>query len=262
MATIDCGDQKPLNEYTIVHELGHVFQHRTTQIVDPGNPQAHPCYSASTTTQSINGCMERPVPNAQNDSLGFGDAEFVMGVRSLYLTHTQVSSILQQFGIEEEELSADDFTYQAWFAPNDLTEYHRTPADWLRGVRGWGSAAPTIGPCDEATPPNFIPTNFQQNPCVFYKWLQIALGIDEEDPILTTLGTIEYEEALAEMFLNWVYWKNYGPPPLVPTGTPTPSGFGDIRWRYASLGGGAVILADAMIPMIQAKQGKRGWTIQ
>ncbi len=205
MAVINCGDLKHLDQYTIVHELGHVFVHRTTQIMNPNDIQAHPCYSPSTTSQSLNGCIVRPVPNAPNESLGFGNTEFVMGVRSLYLTHTEINNILNQFSINENELTADDFYYQAWFAPSDMTEYHLTSPDWLRGERGWGSTAPIIGPCDKAPSSAFLPTSFQQNPCIFYKWLHIALGTNEEDLILARLGTIENEEAMADMFLNWVY---------------------------------------------------------
>jgi hypothetical protein len=119
--------------------------------------------------------------------------------------------------------------------------------DWQRSDvvvdNGWGSAAlwdqtsysvyefptppppaptqfplrvPRIGPCGEGAPTYFTPAPgtpfpFQQNPCTFPDW-------EAPDPMLG--GIVEVEEAAADMFLNWVYWKNYG------------TAFLDTLWRF------------------------------
>jgi hypothetical protein len=205
MATIDCGTQKPLNQYTIVHELGHVFQHRTTEIINPSNPQAHPCYNANATSHSINFCMEIPVPSASG-SLGTGDTYFIFGKRTFYYTRNQVATLLQRLGIPTTVLTAEAFTYAAYIA-NDPTLYYEANSEWYRGIRGWGSpTGQQVGPCDGDAPSNFVPTDFQQNPCEFYPWIEAALrGISPQDPSLIPLGVVEHEEALGDMFVNWVY---------------------------------------------------------
>ncbi len=57
--------------------------------------------------------------------------------------------------------------------------------DWVRGNRGWGSAA--------STPPA-VPCNFQQDPFTVADWLATQ---DQR--------VRERDEAAADMFLNWVY---------------------------------------------------------
>ncbi|MCU0499952.1 MAG: hypothetical protein MUF87_21585, partial [Anaerolineae bacterium] len=203
-ATIDCGASKPLNQYTIVHELGHVFLERTV-----GSQINHPCYSSASSTYSIITCLENPVPSATNGSLGFGDTQFIFGKRSVRYTRTQVQSILNRLGVTE--LDADNFGPYLidpinnpegpglWLAPND----------WLRSVRGWGSTAPVTGPCDGAALSTFVPNDYQQNPCEVYVWLEAALkNVTVDDPLLGDIKGTELTEAGADLFLNWVYRMN------------------------------------------------------
>jgi hypothetical protein len=83
------------------------------------------------------------------------------------------------------------------------------------------TATPTITPSPtpqpSATPlppPIGTPFPFQQNPCTFPSWL-LEPG---------SLGRIvEVEEAAADMFLNWVYWRN-----------DTQVAFSDMLWRSAA----------------------------
>jgi hypothetical protein len=74
---------------------------------------------------------------------------------------------------------------------------------------------PKIGPCGPGAPSlpviNANPFDFQQNPCTFPNW-------EASDPVVGPVT--EIEEAAADMFLNWVYWKNYG------------SAFLDNFWRF------------------------------
>jgi hypothetical protein len=62
-----------------------------------------------------------------------------------------------------------------------------------------------LGPCGENAPPGIVipdvtPFPFQQNPCTFPNWITPSTEAQIE----------EFEEAAADMFLNWVYRKNYG----------------------------------------------------
>ncbi len=182
-ANIQCDHRVTMNRFTAVHEFGHVFVGRTTQANGISS------YSAMVEIPSSGGGSLRdlaPTPN------------FVMGPRSYNL----------------ERGPSDD-----WQRSNVLTD------------NGWGSAGlwnqgsyytydfpeppaptptlfplmvPQIGPCGEGAPSlpvaNGPPFPFQQNPCTFPNW-------ETTDPV----GPItEVEEAAADMFLNWVYWKNYG----------------------------------------------------
>jgi hypothetical protein len=63
--------------------------------------------------------------------------------------------------------------------------------------------------------PNATPFPFQQNPCTFPNWETTA----------TDVGRVaEIEEAAADMFLSWVYFKTSN----------GQSGFMDSSWRGAS----------------------------
>src|SRR5690606_14248776 len=78
---------------------------------------------------------------------------------------------------------------------------------------------PRLGPCGEGapTPQPLAPGNpfpFQQTPCTFPSWLLPSGSLGR---------VVEVEEAAADMFLNWVYWKNYG----------DETAFRDRLWRFS-----------------------------
>lgn len=89
----------------------------------------------------------------------------------------------------------------------------KTP-DWLRGKRGWGSAA--------STPP--------AAPCVFQQ--DAFTVVDDGIPVGNPTRIAEIDEAAADMFLNWVYSKvvaggfqnsNWSGVNTCTTGTPQPT---------------------------------------
>jgi hypothetical protein len=196
-ATIDCGIDKPLNQYTIVHELGHVFYKIASIPLSDLPIEIYPCYSREYITQSLAPCVEKPVQQESNGSLGINN-EFISGFRSMYYTREDVDNLISRLGILG--VTSASFTpYLAYFAPHDPTEYFFAGVDWLRGSRGWGSTAPITGPCGGKASSSFLPTNFQQNPCEVYPWL---LRGDTE---IEVKKITEVEEAFADLFLNWIY---------------------------------------------------------
>ncbi len=188
-----------------MHELGHVFVERTTVILN-GNPIDHPCYIVGRNTLSLIECMDQPVIAALNTSLGTTNT-FIFGKRTEYFTRASVTELLSF--LEITTLTADNFGPYIQHFPNDPTLYLKVDGEWLRGIRGWGSGAPSFGPCDDDASSDFLPTEFQQNPCAAYIWIELVRqNTTPDDEMITTLSTIELSEAAADMFLNWVYRTN------------------------------------------------------
>jgi hypothetical protein len=220
-ASINCGQNSGIGgiipEYTFVHELGHVFVGRTLPNANDPDRIDHPCY-VGLSTVSFNTCVEKPTTNG---AFRMRDI-FVWGNRSVPFKRQQVQARIDVIssisGNSTIKVTVDSFTYDVAGArcpdktENDpVTGVMCSPvADWLRGTRGWGSAAPQFIPCGSVPPANFVPTPFQQNPCVFVSWLQTDTGVD---------AVTEIEETAADLFLNWVYRQQ----------TPA-SGFANANW--------------------------------
>lgn len=181
-AAIACHPNAIMTQYTAVHEFGHVFVGRTT--VDG--------------ISSFLGMIENPGPNGGSLYDLAATPNFVMGSRSYNLvrgpsTDWQRSNVIVDNGWGSAALW-DQTSYYIYAFPEPPSP---TPTAFPFHV-------PQIGPCGLGAPslpvPNSAPFPFQQNPCTFPNW-------EASDPV----GHItEIVEAAADMFLNWVYWKNYG----------------------------------------------------
>jgi hypothetical protein len=201
-ASIACHPDVAMTQYTTVHEFGHVFDGRTNSelrlLVEAPDP------------------LTLQLRNMSN--------EFVMGKRSYNLLGSGLTSDWQRSDIDTDNGwgSAALWNEQSYWGPYTVAS-GATPTLEPRyipdiGRCGEGAPVPTPGGSTYPTP-DAPPFPFQQNPCTYPDW--------EASP-----GTVlEMYEATADMFLNWVYWKNYGPPSYPPIGTPTPSGFGNYTWR-------------------------------
>jgi hypothetical protein len=201
--TIVCGAQNVLSEYTMTHELGHVFLYRSAFSASIPDMPLPTCIRPT-----FNACMEVPIFEDGNEaSLGSRDS-FVFGNRGFRLRREQVTAQLNRLDITD--VDAEQFgPYQDILPgseppqPGDLRTI-RSLLDWLRGTRGWGSGAPEIGLCGSAS--QIVPTDFQQNPCEYITWLALISQqyrdrfSGDQNPAVT-----EIEEAGADMFLNWVY---------------------------------------------------------
>jgi hypothetical protein len=205
---IECDTRVVMNQYTAVHELGHVFDGRTGG-----------AFQAS---------IEDPDGEGSSDRLNNSADEFVMGIKGYALVSGNVID-WQRSNIDTDNGwgSAALWNQYSYWGPYYIPVVPPGPTPTSLAPR----LIPQIGPCDDGAPvptagavtpyptPNALPFAFQQNPCTYPDWI-------------ASPGTIvEIHEAAGDMFLNWVYWKNYRPPPSIPVGTPTPSGFWNYTWR-------------------------------
>lgn len=195
---IQCGTTVVMNEYTATHEFGHIFVGRTT----PSVPNVF----------GFLNWVERPNGPANNSPLRTASQIHVMGSRGYPLAGLngqdwQRSDIF----IDNGWGSAAQWDQQTYFGPYDFVP-PPAPTPTLSPLN-----VPNVGPCGEGAPttiwmPNATPFPLQQNPCTFPNWESTA----------TDVGRVaEIEEAAADMFLNWVYFK-------ISNGQ---TGFGDTRWR-------------------------------
>ena len=184
-ANIQCHSDVIMNQYTAVHEFGHVLVGRTTiggissYLTRIGDPDGN--------TSSLNRLL-----NSSSD--------FVMGVRG----YTLLSGAVTDWQRSDPDTdngwgSAGLWDTQSYYGPYQLQPPPvgagtPTPIPQQRSI-------PKLGPCGDGAPtpqPTAMgsPFTFQQNPCTFPSWL-IAPG---------SLGNVlEVEEAAADMFLNWTY---------------------------------------------------------
>lgn len=194
---IGCGSSANMIQYLAIHELGHVFVGRTTPI---GQQSAY---------------RERiRVPSAGGSALLTIDGTFLMGPRTLSTGSGSISDWQRSHFLLD----------QGW---GSAAQWNRTgtPSSYwdeypASSPGGYPVQIPRIGPCDSNMPISFLPLlgtpfPYQQNPCTYSD--QVAPGLD-----------YEIEEAAADMFLNWVYWKI----------SPGVTGFRDYRWRRSTMNSG------------------------
>ena len=202
-ASIACHPNVAITQYTIVHEFGHVFDGHTGG--------------------AFRELVEDPDREASSNRLNNLNGELVFGVRGyLLIGGAELDWQRSDIDFDNGWGSAALWNEQSYWGPYEVLNTLPTPSISQRLI-------PKIGPCGAGQPiptaistyatPDASPFNFQQNPCTYPDW-EATLGL-----------TLETYEAAGDMFLNWVYWKNYGPPSLMPIGIPTPSGFGDTFWR-------------------------------
>ncbi|GIK30096.1 MAG: hypothetical protein H3C32_10175 [Anaerolineae bacterium] len=264
-AEIECGDEVQLSEYTITHELGHVFLYRSTYATAADGTTVLPCPLSNGV--GFIGCMDdpnfadsNPNSNASRALRGANSqTQFVFGFITRRLRPTFVQSLINNFdptGLFQIS--------SAHFPPTICANGTRPPpsvlcsdefplifaeiSDWERGVTGWDVPIPVnapdrFGACDDVSGV-YVITSFQQNPCVIYEWvLEHPAAINVGDVGLKK--TTEQEEAGADMFLNWVYRSVEGVNSLafsdnenVPTGRVfedcelVPAGHGDDRFCW------------------------------
>ncbi|MDX2161771.1 MAG: hypothetical protein SF162_10635 [bacterium] len=195
-AQIDCDVANQLSEYTVVHEFGHVLVGR----------------AAGTGGVTFLTKVESPVVGGGSLRNLAPTPGFIMGSRTYSLsrgisTDWQRSSVITDNGWGSAAL----WNQQSYYRYNFPEPPPLTPTAFPLLV-------PQIGPCGEGVPTlppvNDIPFPFQQNPCTIPDWE--TLSIEGE--------ITEIEEAAADMFLNWVYWKTVS----------VPSGFADTLWRSST----------------------------
>ncbi len=137
IASIACGDDINLTEYTAVHELGHVFSHRTGS--------------------DFRALLGSPAPLVANRQIVDNVDVFVFGVRGKFFASNSIPS-----NVRPDALIA---------APSPQDPGRVRVADWQRGARGWGTSAAAPGPCDGSSAPT-PPNDFQQNPCLVTDYVQ------------------------------------------------------------------------------------------
>jgi hypothetical protein len=210
-ALIQCGtsvgNQGNISEYVFAHELGHVFVARTAVTI---SGRSHPCGI------SFDTCMEFPL--SSDGPLGIGTM-FIFGRTKWRYTRPIYSRFFERLGVTKDlsnyTFSGDNGQNCSFESPQALPSRLSciSEEDWSRGYLGWGSGiewingVPSVGPCGESASANFLPSDFQQNPCVFIDWLQF-------DPD-GAIKTLEINEASADMFLNWVYRQSVLLTPIV-----------------------------------------------
>jgi len=180
-ANIQCDLRVVMNQYTAVHEFGHVFVGRTT----------------------INGdssyLMQLAYPNGQGGGpLRDPNGVLVIGAIGYNLR------IGSRIDWQRSDLIRDN----GWGSAAQWDQVSYYSYDFPIPPTGTPTAiplyVPKIGPCGEGVPtlpaPVGTPFAFQQNPCTFPNW----------EASSTTGSITEIEEAASDMFLNWVYYKNYG----------------------------------------------------
>jgi hypothetical protein len=182
-AYITCDDGVDMTQYTTVHEFGHVFVGRTT---------VSGTSVFLTNVEYPNGTSGGALQDLDVDP------NHVMGHRGYVLAidnqdDWQRSDVIIDNGWGSAGLW-DETSYFIYSFPSPPPP---TPTRFPLRV-------PKIGPCGPGSPTlpviNDDPFNFQQNPCTFPNW----------EAVNPTGPLTEIEEGAADMFLNWVYWKNYG----------------------------------------------------
>jgi len=201
IARIQCGTTDfTITEYTMAHELGHVFAIRV------------PDYEDAITIPEADGRL---------DDL---EGDLVFGLRSY---NVFIGGVLDRL---EDWQRSDVVTDNGWGSaarwlqtptPPSYDIYHfptytpPPPSSPTPNFTPFPVRIPRIGPCDSVRVPiefpivDAPPGNFQQNPCTYSNASDVWQPYD-----------VEVEEAAADMFLNWVYWVNE-------TG-----GFSDTDWRF------------------------------
>jgi hypothetical protein len=197
-ASINCGSGTVITEYTLTHELGHVFVGRTSANANDPNASNHPCF-VSVNSAQVHNCMKNPILyDPQNPLTNVNNAlgnqkKFIFGQRGYLYTKEDLS---REFALNQAEIDTFPIT-----EINNI-KYYIIPFDWLRGDRGWGDSPVTNSSCGESVNSNNAPPpDFQQNACSTNQWLNNLRGLDSTGE----LEIIELEEAFADMFLNWVY---------------------------------------------------------
>ena len=263
--TIVCGAQNVLSEYTMTHELGHVFLYRSANATPVDGSTIAPCPLATGGVGFI-GCMDDPnLPSSDPNSNSAralrganSETQFVFGIITRRLRPSIIQNRIDNFDpTNRYGITSSNFPViicqDGTRAP---CEENGTPVppvfaevtDWERGVTGWDvpieiSDPNRFGACGNASGGYEI-TDFQQNPCVIYEWVLNAANDESVDD----LTVVELEEAGADMFLNWVYRAvedntsaAFGDNTSLqqePTGrqftgcTVTPSGHGDDRFCW------------------------------
>jgi len=230
--TIVCGEQNVLSEYTMTHELGHVFLYRTANGIPQTGTTITPCPLTAGGVGFI-GCMDDPnLPNADPNSNAAkalrgaeSETQFVFGVITRRLRPNVIQNRIDnfdptnQYGVTSINFPAT-ICQDGTQAPCEVNGTPEPPVfaeitDWERGLTGWDipieiNAPDRFGACGNASG-SYVITNFQQNPCVIYEWvLEHPSATNVGD--VGTLKTTEQEEAGADMFLNWVYRTVEGAP--------------------------------------------------
>jgi hypothetical protein len=192
-AYIQCDTEIVMNQYTAVHEFGHVFVGRTT----------------------VSG-ISRYLEEIENPTGIFGQPlEDINGVSIFGYTGYDLQ-IGPRLDWQRSNVITDNGWGSAALWNNTVITYDFLPPP-APTPTPFPLVVPLIGPCGDGAPSTLPiidddPFPFQQNPCTFPDW-----EASSSSGILT-----EIEEAAADMFLNWVYWKNYG------------SAFLDNLWRSSS----------------------------
>jgi hypothetical protein len=195
-ANIQCAPNVVMTQYTAVHEYGHVLVGRTEGL-----------YLARIES-----------PNGPGQALFNSESLFVMGPRQLNTEQGTLSDWQRS-----DYVLDNGWGSAAQWNPSQYDEYP-APAVPQPTPTGFPIRIPRIGPCGDGAPIGLPPLNrtpypLQQNPCTF------SDGMAASPTGLVT----EIEEAAADMFLNWVYWRNN-----------PDEGFQDLRWRYQSYTSGTI----------------------
>jgi hypothetical protein len=183
-AYIDCNVNLLINQYTAVHEYGHVFVGRTTI----GGVSSYLFL-----TENPNGQGEPPLTDS-NGRLVMGYQGYALDIGSRI--DWQRSNVVFDNGWGSAALwdQVSAYTYNFPLPPPPTPPTPPIPTQFPVII-------PQIGPCGDGAPSlpafNGTPFPYQQNPCTFPNW-------ETTDP----RGQVaEIEEAAADMFLNWIYWK-------------------------------------------------------
>lgn len=210
-AIVLCNPAVLLSQYTLVHEFGHVLVARTgglyldaldIPVIRDANGQ--PVFGGRTLTLYSGDSMSDWQRSDHDTDNGWGsaaqfdpDSDNYAVFRSLDFVPTSVPNPTEGP------------------PPTGAPRYHYIPV--IGPCDGSPLVTPTGTPPVTSTPPAFLlPPGtaypFQQNPCTFP-------NIYGSEVLIAT----ELEEAGADLFLNWVYWR----------GTSGASGFQNTRWRTA-----------------------------
>jgi len=188
IASISCDTRVVMNLYTAVHEFGHIFSLRTGNVF-------------RSNVEYPNGSGQLGLRIGNVNVLGYRSYTGLVGGDQ---TDWQRSDVLIDNGWGDAALWDGNYRYRYDFAtqvPDQVGLSTPTPTPRATALPVF---IPAIGPCNTGSPTdlpivnaNFFP--FQQNPCTFPNWIVSDVS---------TGKTVEIEEAVADMFLNWVFWKN------------------------------------------------------
>jgi len=179
LRTIVCNGTDPVNQYTLVHELGHIFDNRSTL----------PNQELGALFQAVEGTYNGNCPEflrnerADLDEDGKGDPiiDFTADAPGFFGSScTRIAGYVN--------LAADPSDQELNVVMGRINV--GTTTRWARGERGWGSG------------PDNVFTNFQQHPPDF--------PIFQDDDDLTRI-----DETAADMFLNWAYRRVTNNPPSI-----------------------------------------------